>query len=49
MYHSKFMTDIPWVLILFGGIALLRTWRGAGDVMSTQPIAATLSPKLEND
>jgi hypothetical protein len=27
-YHSKFMTDIPWVLILAAAIALLRTWRG---------------------
>ncbi len=48
MYHSKFMTDIPWVLILSGGIAFLRTWRGASDVMPTQPIAATASPKAEN-
>ena len=28
MYHSKFMTDIPWVWLLAAGIAFLRPWRG---------------------
>ncbi|MEA2808518.1 MAG: hypothetical protein QOJ17_2659 [Rhodospirillaceae bacterium] len=31
-YHSKFMTDIPWVLILAGAIALLRPTRSATDI-----------------
>jgi uncharacterized protein DUF6632 len=31
-YHSKFMTDIPWVLILAGAIAFLRPSRSGIDV-----------------
>jgi hypothetical protein len=31
-YHLKFMTDIPWVLILAGAIALLRPSRTTIDV-----------------
>jgi hypothetical protein len=30
-YHSKFMTDIPWVLILAGAIALFRPSRSGVD------------------
>jgi hypothetical protein len=41
VYHSKFMTDIPWVLILAAAIALLRTWRGGQDAASSgNPAAA---------
>jgi hypothetical protein len=31
-YHTKFMTDIPWVLVLAGAIALLRPSRSTVDV-----------------
>ena len=37
MYHSKFMTDIPWVLLLAGAIAALRTWRGTGETTPHSP------------
>lgn len=29
MYHTKFMTDIPWVLLVAGAITWLRTWGGS--------------------
>jgi hypothetical protein len=31
-YHAKFMTDIPWVLILAGAIAFLRPSRSTNDI-----------------
>ncbi|MER9776936.1 DUF6632 domain-containing protein [Mesorhizobium sp. M0220] len=37
MYHSKFMTDIPWVLLLAGAIGFLRTWPATGDVKAAAP------------
>lgn len=30
-YHSKFMTDIPWLLLLAGALALLRPSRPSTD------------------
>jgi hypothetical protein len=37
-YHSKFMTDIPWVLILAGAIAVLRPSRPPGDSIEQRPV-----------
>jgi len=41
MYHSKFMTDIPWVLILAGAIAFLRTWRGTFDEKPARSVTSS--------
>ncbi len=40
MYHSKFATDIPWVLIPAAAIALLRTWKGSSDAATVSPSAS---------